>query len=218
MRALLLLFTALLPPVVKPSLYRWLFGWKIAPSARIGLSYVSAESVAIGAHARIGHFTIIKSLQTLEVGPAAIIGHFNRISGAYQKPVFPHAQARLPQFIIKEHAALTHGHLVDCSDSVTIGALTTVAGYGTQFWTHEINVLRGEQSTRPIVIGRHCLVGSRALFLPGSMVGDRSVVAAGSVVRGQLEGGWLHAGVPAIAKKRFTQSEAYFVRDNGAVD
>jgi acetyltransferase-like isoleucine patch superfamily enzyme len=40
-------------------------------------------------------------------------------------------------------------------------------------------------------------VGSRSTFLPGSSTDDDVVVAAGSVVHGHLEHGWIYGGVPA---------------------
>lgn len=48
-----------------------------------------------------------------------------------------------------------------------------------------------------ISIGDNVLIGARVTVLPGAVIEDNVVVGAGSVVKGQLESGWLYAGMPA---------------------
>jgi carbonic anhydrase/acetyltransferase-like protein (isoleucine patch superfamily) len=56
------------------------------------------------------------------------------------------------------------------------------------------------------VIGRHVFVGARATILPGSVVGDDAIVAAGAVVSGEVPAGAVVAGNPA---KVVTTVEAF---------
>ncbi|MEJ5866159.1 acyltransferase [Pseudokineococcus sp. 5B2Z-1] len=51
--------------------------------------------------------------------------------------------------------------------------------------------------TSPVSIGDDVWVGANAVVLRGSRIGSGSVVAAGAVVRGEVPGGVLVAGVPA---------------------
>jgi acetyltransferase-like isoleucine patch superfamily enzyme len=46
-------------------------------------------------------------------------------------------------------------------------------------------------------IGRHCFIGARSIILPGIIVGDESVVAAGSVVTKDVPPNSVVAGNPA---------------------
>jgi maltose O-acetyltransferase len=46
-------------------------------------------------------------------------------------------------------------------------------------------------------VGRRCWIGARAIVLPGVTIGDGCVIAAGAVVTGDCEAGYLYAGVPA---------------------
>lgn len=50
--------------------------------------------------------------------------------------------------------------------------------------------------SRPVVIGRHVIVGAGAVILPGSVLGEGVAVAALALVRGNLEDFGIYAGVP----------------------
>lgn len=49
----------------------------------------------------------------------------------------------------------------------------------------------------PIVIGNGVFVGARATIMPGSIIGDNVIVGTCSLVKGELESGYVYAGVPA---------------------
>lgn len=53
----------------------------------------------------------------------------------------------------------------------------------------------------PVTIGNDCWIGGGAVICPGVTIGDRSVVAAGSVVTKDVPSDVLVAGNPAIVKK-----------------
>jgi len=48
-----------------------------------------------------------------------------------------------------------------------------------------------------VMVGENVWVGANCVLLPGTRIGDNSVVAAGSVVRGEIPAGELWGGVPA---------------------
>jgi maltose O-acetyltransferase len=60
----------------------------------------------------------------------------------------------------------------------------------------------GELFGDGITVGDGAWIGARCLLLPGAVVGDGCVLAAGSVARGKLEPHHLYAGVPARAVRR----------------
>jgi acetyltransferase-like isoleucine patch superfamily enzyme len=87
---------------------------------------------------------------------------------------------------------------------VTIGDGTMIAaGARIISQTHDANaLLSGMDYTqtsvvRPIVIGRNVWIGSNACILPGVVIGDNSIVAAGSVVTRNVARNTVVAGVPA---------------------
>lgn len=51
--------------------------------------------------------------------------------------------------------------------------------------------------TAPIEIGRNCWICANSVILPGSKIGEGSIVAAGSVVRGVIPDYQIWGGIPA---------------------
>jgi hypothetical protein len=64
------------------------------------------------------------------LGEGASLGNLNRVAGFEPESErhFASDIDRYPSLFIEGHAAVTHRHLIDCTDRVTIGAFSTVAG------------------------------------------------------------------------------------------
>ncbi len=62
--------------------------------------------------------------------------------------------------------------------------------------------LGGAVFHKPIIVGNRTWIGANVILLPGAIVGDGCVIAAGSVVKGILEKDYLYAGNPAIPIKK----------------
>ena len=70
--------------------------------------------------------------------------------------------------------------------------------------THPLNP--GERETvipKPIVIRRNAWIGAAATILPGVMIGENAVVAAGAVVNRDVPANAVVAGIPAKIVKTF---------------
>ena len=52
------------------------------------------------------------------------------------------------------------------------------------------------------VVGAHCFIGARSMLLPGVVVGDGSIVAAGAVVTKDVPPRTIVAGNPAVVIRR----------------
>ena len=62
---------------------------------------------------------------------------------------------------------------------------------------HDLNDYSRYVTEDPIRIGSNCWIGLGATILPGVVLGDRTVVAAGAVVTKSADGHVILAGVPA---------------------
>ena len=220
MRSLFRLFVVLLPWRLKRFFLRSLYGYDVHPTARIGLAWVFPTRLVMGAHSSIGHLTVCKGMELLSLGEHASIGRINWIS-AYplnQPPHFVHLTDRKPQLLVGEHAAITHRHIIDCTDEVVIGAFTTMAGYRSQILTHSIDLAVCRQHSKPVHIGRYCFVGTACTMLGGTVVPDYSVVGAQALLNKAYDERYrLYAGVPAKAVSELDPAMKYFTRTDGYV-
>jgi acetyltransferase-like isoleucine patch superfamily enzyme len=199
-----------------------LLKFQLDPSCHIGLSLIDAQKVRLGKQARIGHFNWIKGLEEFALADTALIGNFNYCLAVPKTDDcrFQHCLNRYPSLALGRGAAITSRHFFDCNDAIEIGAMTTIAGASSQFWTHEIDVATSQQRTKPIQIGAYCYVGTRALVLAGAVVPFEVVIAAGAVVRSNYANSrTLLAGNPAVEKKQWQPGQIqYFERSQPAVD
>jgi acetyltransferase-like isoleucine patch superfamily enzyme len=121
--------------------------------------------------------------------------------------------------VLGEHAAISNRHMIDCTARVVIGRFTTFAGFYSQILTHSIDLEKGRQSSEPVEIGEYSFVGTNCILLGGSVLPDRSVLAAKSLLnKKHSEPQTLYGGVPAKPIKALPANWAYFQRTAGFVD
>jgi len=220
MRSLLRPIVVLLPWPLKRFLLRKLYGFELHPTSRIGLAWVFPAKLAMAEGSCIGHLTVCKGMELVALGKHATIGRLNWIS-AYplnRPPHFAHMPARKPHLTVGEHSAITHRHIIDCTDEVIVGSHATIAGFRSQILTHSIDLSECRQHAKPVRIGSYTFVGTACTILGGSVVPDYSVVAANALVNKAHEERYrLYAGVPAKPVSQLDPNMKYFSRTTGYV-
>src|SRR4029079_12467875 len=115
-------------------------------------------------------------------------------------------------YIYGQHNLILEGKVNLQNATLNLACGTIRIGHGT-FCGHNVCILTGSHTLdhlrgrapqgRNISIGRHVWLASNCTILGPCTIGDRCVVAAGSVVtpRMELEAGWMYAGVPAKKKR-----------------
>jgi len=216
------LFCFMLPFSSRRILLNVLLGFKIHPTAKIGFSFLFARKVTIGEHAVIGSLTLMRRLEELRIGEYAKVGHMNWVSGGQEvgSAFFSQRKDRYPSLILEKHAAISGHHRIDATESVRIGAYSTVAGNHTQILTHSIDINECRQDCMPVEVGSYCFIGTRCILLPGSRIPDYSVIGAGAVVTANSlkEKYMFYGGVPARPIRKLSSDTAYFLRTKGFVD
>jgi acetyltransferase-like isoleucine patch superfamily enzyme len=114
--------------------------------------------------------------------------------------------AERPALEVGDHTIISH----DCSFAIgrriTIGRHCLIArgvwmfdssGHPTDPAARLAGLPPEADKVRPITIGDNVWIGSRSLIFPGTTIGEGSVVAAGSAVRGEVPSYTLVAGNPA---------------------
>lgn len=218
---LLKLLTYLLPwSLRRLALQSW-FGFKIHPTARIGLAWIFPQSLIMEANTRIDHLTVAINLNSIEMKQNSIIGRGNWITGfplQGESLHFQHQQNRQPNLIMGESSAITKNHHLDCTDQIIVGKFSTIAGYGSQLLTHSIDLVDCRQDSTPITIGEYCFVGTNVVVLGGSQLPSRSVLGAKSLLNKNYSTEWtLYGGVPAKPLTEIPRDAKYFTRPTGFV-
>ena len=215
MRKIINLLIIFLPWIIRRYILNKFYHYKIHPTARIGLSYIYPEHLIMGEGARIGHLNVAIHLELIQMDKNCSISQKNWITGfpLKNKSHFQDFPERKPYLIMKEDSAITKQHLVDCTDTVTIGEFTSVGGYGTQILSHSTSLEKNRQACAPIQIGHHCFVGTRCIILPGSVLPSQSVLGAGAVLKKKYtESFVLYGGVPAKYIKKMDETYEFFHR------
>ncbi len=114
------------------------------------------------------------------------------------------------KLIIGDYFTLSYGSLIACQKSVQIGNYVMVGEYSSiRDTTHSYSdplipyCLQQDQSEE-IFIGNNVWIGKGCIILPGSIIPDGVIIAANSVVKGQLENNSMYGGAPARLIKRLT--------------
>jgi acetyltransferase-like isoleucine patch superfamily enzyme len=214
--------TVLMPWSIKRWLLSRCFGYRIAPSASIGLSWVFPKMLVMEEESRIGSLCVVIHLDEVVLKAHSSIGRGNWVTGfpsGTNEPHFRHQPERTSRLLVGEHAAITKNHHIDCTSPVVIGRYTTVAGYNSQILSHSIDLEECRQHSEPIVIGEYCLVGTNVVILGGAKLPSHSVLGAKSLLNKAFDEEWcLYAGVPAGKKAEISATAKYFTRTQGYVD
>lgn len=197
------------------------FGYKIHPTAHIGLSYIYPKYLEMAAGASIEHFNVAIHLDKIVIGENSSIGRSNWITGfpiGTNSKFFSHDKERKSELIIGRESAITKNHHIDCTNYIHIGDYVTIAGYNSQFLTHSIDIYESRQDSHPIEIGDYCFVSTAVRVLGGAVLPSFSVLGAGAVLnKAYNKERMLYAGVPAVPKKVIPQDAKYFFRKEGFV-
>ena len=87
---------------------------------------------------------------------------------------------------------------IRCHEKIEIGENVAIS--------HDVTIMdsdaheglwKGYKKTKPIKIGNHVWIGTRATILKGVTIGDNAIIAAGSVVTKDVPSNTVVAGVPA---------------------
>jgi len=217
---LLSLGMIILPSRLKIFLYRHIFKYQIGKNVTIGLSWIKVNQLSLGDNVIIRHFNRFKNIPEVIIGDFTIIGMGNTFTSTseFTNPEGMSRRGNCHKLVIGSHSSITIGHYLDIQDFLSIGSFTTIAGKGSVFFTHYIDIASNTQSCKPITIGNYCMLGSGVQFVPGAAIADCSVVGMGSVVtRPHRETHVFLAGNPASIIHTLSEDALYFKRKQGWV-
>ena len=107
------------------------------------------------------------------------------------------------QLIIGDRVFINQGVVVAAKESIEIGDDALIGDFSAIYDSnyHQLDPSHPDKP-RPVTIGKNVWLGNGVLVLPGSQIGDHTVVAARSVVKGTLPPRVLAAGNPAVVVRQ----------------
>jgi maltose O-acetyltransferase len=159
-----------------------------------GRRYLAASALArwrlracdrVGARARVMGRPVVRNAGAITVGDDLIL---NARHAPCELAAAPDAR-----LAIGSHAVINFGTLLHAARAVTIGDRVTIGPYSI---VSDADLPDGSDA-RPVEIGDGVWLAGRVTVRPGARIGAGTVVAAGSVVVGELPAGVLAGGNPA---------------------
>src|SRR4029079_3888630 len=140
-----------LPWFLKRPALSLLLGYELDRRAKIGLAIVDAQRVRMGKGSVIGPLAAVRDLELLEMGEFSSIGSMCWVSAHPRGDAhFAHIPARRLELRIGSFPVLTSRHYIDCTDSVTVGDYTLLAGGYSQVLRHEISPAERRQPSEAV--------------------------------------------------------------------
>lgn len=137
-------------------------------------SFYGVENISIGSHVRIDDFCILSG--KISIGDYIHIAAYSALYGS--------------------DAGIQINEFANISSRVCIYAVTD--DYSGESMTSPMipDEYKNLQKA-PVYIGRHAIIGSGSVVLPGSEIGEGCAVGSLSLIKNALDAWWIYAGIPA---------------------
>lgn len=167
-----------------------------------------------GKHVLFGCHNTIKGGKFIEIGDNCVFGNNLRLEAVSKYGECFYS----PSIVFGEGVAINQNFHCTCANSIIIGDGTSVtANCGIFDIVHPyenitINPRIARILSKPIVIGKDCMIGMNSVILPGTHLGNHCVVGANSTVSGEYPDNCVIAGSPAKVLKRYNQNTKQWER------
>lgn len=150
--------------------------------------------------------TVLHGVERIEIGSRTLIGPNASLSAGMFVPLDDGGD---PMLTIGDRCMFGKGLSIVAHERIEIGDETAAGHYvyitDQNHGYENVDLPIGRQlwKNAPVKIGPECWLGHGAIILPGTTIGRHVVVAAGSVVRGEIPDYCVVAGAPARIVRRY---------------
>lgn len=198
-----------MPSPLKRLAYRWLLGYRIGRGVKFGFGgVVIGKTVELGDHVEIGLLAIVMGRE-IRIGRYSSIGTMSYVScrvieigedAKIREQVYV-GGPQLPEsrFSLGSRTIILQMANINPTKPVVIGDDTGIGGHCLIF-THGawLSNLEGYPVTyEPVTLGKSVWLPWRVFLMPGTTIGDGSVIGANSLVSGTIPPLSLAVGSPA---------------------
>ena len=140
--------------LLRCAFYRWFFGYSIR-NARVGFATVISVRKASMEGCTLGRFNKFIGPMNVSISHGADIESHNTFDCGEWTADAQHIDRYDRTLILEAGSRITNYHFFDVAGRFFLGEGSWIAGRGSQFWTHGVNV-----SDRNVSIGRNSYIGS----------------------------------------------------------
>jgi len=190
----------LLPPSQLKNRLLRLLGHDVPATATVGICLVRrVDRFELGEGSLIHHFNLFRDLRLVKMGIGCRIMLFNQIVGDSGYEPGAAQTENLRTLRMGDDSHIISQHYLDCGGGIVLGDQTWVTGIRSTLLSHAFDPTNGGIILDPVTIGDRAVVATSCTMLPGTVIGEGALVAAGSTTwTGQeAKGAHLHGGVPA---------------------
>jgi acetyltransferase-like isoleucine patch superfamily enzyme len=198
-----------MPSFLKGLAYRLLLGYRIGKGVKFSFGgVVVGRNVDLGDYAEIGLLAVVIG-RSIKIGRYSSVGTMSYVScerieigedARIREQVYV-GGPQLPEsaFVLGNRTIVLQMAFINPTMPVTIGDDTGIGGHCLIF-THGawLNVLDGYPvNYEPVTLGKSVWLPWRVFVMPGTTIGDGSVIGANSLVSGAIPANSLAVGSPA---------------------
>jgi len=209
-----ILLVGLLPGFLKKLVYR-IKGYHFGDRVSIGFgAVVCGEKVSLGDYTKIGFFTIIRG-KSVSIGSHVTIGAMTFIDIPYleigddskinEQVFIGGLQFPDSKLVLGKNCQIMQMTYINPAESITVGDDSGIGGhcllFGHTSWLSQFEGYPVEFA--PIEIGNSVSIAWRVFVLPGTKIGDGSVIGADSLVHRTIPPKSLAVGFPARIVSKF---------------
>lgn len=147
---------------------------------------------------------------SIHIGAGTLINGWSTVAAGYapdQPDVPPRALVIGERCLIGMRCSIIAHESIEIGDDVWFGQEVFVTDSNHGFDDPDVPIGKQLGTHQPVSIGSGSWIGHGAVILPGSQIGRNVVVAAGSVVRGEVADHTVVGGVPAKVLRPVTTPE-----------
>ena len=153
----------------------------------------------------VGHFTLVGPHVTLSAGFVP------------ERDLGPEPIVRIGSGVVLGRGSHVIGHQsIEIGDDVYTGPYVYITDQNHGYADPQVPIGKQWPVNAPVSIGAGSWLGTGSVVLPGATIGRNVVVAAGSVVRGEVPDHSVVAGVPARVIRRYSGDGAWVAADEAA--
>jgi acetyltransferase-like isoleucine patch superfamily enzyme len=160
-----------------------------------GSAIAFPQGTVLGEHwISVGHFTLIGPQVTISAGFVP------------ERDLGPDPIVRIGNGVVLGRGSHVVGHQsIDIGDDVYTGPYIYITDQNHGYTDPDTPIGKQWPVNEPVTVGAGSWIGTGAVILPGATIGRNVVVAAGSVVRGDVPDHCVVAGVPARVVRRLDE-------------